>query len=108
MSNKLGLGGLKKKTEAAFIAEAEAPFHSEPPAPQALSTVMLIARGREKDRDAKMKIVSVHLSLDLLDWVENRTAGSKQAVINTLLRMGIADVEAQYEKIGEAVVVKVI
>jgi hypothetical protein len=24
-------------------------------------------------------------SLDLLDWIENRTAGSKQAVINTLL-----------------------
>ena len=55
-----------------------------------------------------MKIVSVHVSLDLLDWIENRTAGSKQAVINTLLRMGIADVEAQYEKTGEAVVVKVI
>jgi len=69
---------------------------------------MLIARGREKERDAKMKIVSVHVSLDLLDWIENRTAGSKQAVINTLLRMGIADVEAQYEKTGEAVVVKVI
>jgi len=28
--------------------------------------------------------------------------------MNTLLRMGIADVEAQYEKTGEAVVVKVI
>ena len=108
MSNKLGLGGLKKKTEAEFIAEAEAPFHTEPQAPQPPSTVMLIARGREKERDAKMKIVSVHVSLDLLDWIENRTAGSKQAVINALLRMGIADVEAQYEKTGEAVVVKVI
>jgi len=107
MSNKLGLGGLKKKTEETFIAEAEAPFHSEPQAPQSPSTVMLIARGREKDRDAKMKIVSVHLSLDLLDWVENRTAGSKQAVINTLLRLGIAHVEQQYEKTGEAVVAKV-
>ena len=108
MSNKLGLDGLKKKTEAEFIAEAVAPFHTEPQAPQPPSTVMLIARGREKERDAKMKIVSVHVSLDLLDWIENRTAGSKQAVINALLRRGIADVEAQYEKTGEAVVVKVI
>ena len=107
MSNKLGLGGLKKKTEAEFIAEAEAPFHSEPNAPQSPSTVMLIARGREKDRDAKMKIVSVHVSLDLLDWIENRTAGSKQAVINTLLRLGIEQVEEKYEKTGEAVVTKV-
>ena len=107
MSNKLGLGGLKKKTEAEFIAEAVAPFHSEPNPPQSPSTVMLIARGREKDRDAKMKIVSVHLSLDLLDWVENRTAGSKQAVINTLLRLGIEQVEQKYEKTGEAVVAKV-
>jgi hypothetical protein len=70
--------------------------------------VMLIARGREKERDAKMKIVSVHVSLGLLDWIENRTAGSKQAVINALLRMGIADIEEKYEKTGEAVVVKVI
>jgi hypothetical protein len=107
MSNKLGLDGLKKKTEAEFIAEAEAPFHTEPKAPQPPSTVMLIARGREKERDAKMKIVSVHVSLDLLDWIENRTAGSKQAVINTLLRMGIAEVEEKYQKTGEAVVVKV-
>jgi hypothetical protein len=107
MSNKLGLGGLKKKTEAAFIAEAEAPFHTEPKASQPPSIVMLIARGREKARDAKMKIVSVHVSLDLLDWIENRTAGSKQAVINTLLRMGIAEVEEKYQKTGEAVVVKV-
>ena len=108
MPNKLGLGGLKKKTEAEFIAEAEAPFHTEPNASQPPSTVMLIARGREKERAAKMKIVSVHVSLDLLDWIENRTAGSKQAVINALLRMGIAEVEEQYQKTGEAVVVKVI
>ena len=108
MSNKLGLGSLKKKTEAEFIAEAEAHFHAEPKAPQPPSTVMLIARGREKERDAKMKIVSVHVSLDLLDWIENRTAGSKQAVINALLRMGIEEVEEKYQKTGEAVVVKVI
>jgi hypothetical protein len=107
MSNKLGLGGLKKKTEAEFIAEAETPLHTEPKVPPLPGPVMLITRGREKDRDAKMKIVSVHVSLDLLDWIENRTAGSKQAVINALLRMGIAHVEEQYGKIGEAVVTRV-
>ena len=50
---------------------------------------------------------SVHVSLDLLDWIENRTAGSKQAAINTLLRLGIEQVEEKYEKTGEAVVAKV-
>jgi hypothetical protein len=107
MSNKLGLGGLKKKTEAAFIAAAEAPFHTEPPASLPPSTVMLIVRGREKDRDAKMKMVSVHVRVDLLDWIEQQTAGSKQAVINALLRMGIMHVEEQYGKTREAVVAQI-
>lgn len=67
----------------------EAPTTAPAAAPQKL----LIASGQLKDRKDNYKMNSIYIHHDLSQWIDSRTMGTNQLVMNHLLRLGIEALE---------------